>query len=550
MASDSVQRRLAAILSADAVGYSRLMGRDEATTLRTLKAHRDALGGHVRQYGGRVVDDVGDNLLAEFPSVVDAVGCALEAQRALSKRNAELPEEERMPFRIGIHLGDVVAEGERIYGEGVNIAARIEALAEPGGVCISGTVQEQVRSRFGAVCADLGEQSLKNIDHPVRVHRLRLDESPAERNAAELSVPGFGGRPAIAVLALDNLSGDPEQEYFADGIAEDLITQLSCMRRLPVIARNSSFVYKGRAVDVKQVSRELGVRYVVEGSVRKAGDRVRVTAQLIDATTGHHLWAERYDRELTDIFSVQDEITDAIARAVLPAVGRVEGQRLLTRAAESLDAWDCVQRAQWHLRKLTRDDNRQIQTLCRRALELDPRFAPAMSLLAVSHLYDVFNQWSDDPASSLDEALRLAERSVELDDRDSFCFEALGWACTLTQQSERAVREFERALALNPSFTRAYWGLGVALYSLRRPDEAVGMIEKAIRFSPNDPNLHLFLHNLGMAHFVAGRYEEAADCARQAIAQRPEQPASQRLLAASCGHLGRLPEAREALRAM
>ena len=309
MTSKSLQRRLAAILCADAVGYSRLVAHDDEGTVRTLQAHRDALAGHVRQYGGRVVDDVGDNLLAEFPSVVDAVGCAVEAQRVLHKRNSELPDEARMPFRMGIHLGDVVVEGERIYGDGVNIAARLEGLAQPGGVCISGTVHEQVRSHFANLCEDLGEQSLKNIDHPIRTYRVRIEKSGVGDLASPFTVPGFGGRPAIAVLAFDNLSGDVEQEYFADGIAEDLITRLSSVCDLPVISRNSSFSYKGRAVDVKHVSRELGVRYVVEGSVRKAGEQVRITAQLIDATTGHHVWAERYDRRLSDIFAVQDEIT-------------------------------------------------------------------------------------------------------------------------------------------------------------------------------------------------------------------------------------------------
>ncbi len=540
MGTETVERKLVAILSADAVGYSRLM----------LRSHRGELGGFVRQYGGRVVDDVGDNLLAEFPSVVDAVGCALEAQRALGKRNAELPDAERMSFRIGIHLGDVLVQGERIYGDGVNIAARLEGLAEAGGVCISGAVHEQVRSRFGAVCEDLGERSLKNIDHPVRIHRLRLERSEADRAAAEMTVPGFGGRPAIAVLAFDNLSADPEQEYFADGIAEDLITRLSRMRELPVICRNSSFVYKGAPVDAKRVSGELGARYLVEGSVRKAGDRVRVTAQLIDATSGHHVWAERYDREIHDIFAVQDEITEAIAGAVLPAMGHLERQRVLAKAPESLDAWDYVQKALWLAGDSTAQNNRGARALCRQALERDPRFAPAMAVIAESHLLDVFNQWSDDAAASLDEGLRAAERSVDLDPDDPRCHFALGWACTFSQQAERAVREFERALLLNPSLTRACWGLGVALYSFGRPDDAVGMLEKAIRLSPNDPNMHLFVHNLGMAHFVAGRYQEAAECAKRAIGVRREQPASWRLLAASCGHLGRLEEAREALAEM
>lgn len=545
MASEDTQRRLAAILSADAVGYSRLMACDDEATVEVLRAHRDLLGGHVRRYGGRVVDEAGDNLLAEFPSVVDAVGCAIEAQEALAKRNDELPEDGRMHFRVGVHLGDVLVEGRRIYGDGVNIAARLQALAQPGGICISGTVHEQVRTRWADRCEDMGQQSLKNIAHPVRAFRIRAESASATDE--QLSVPGFGGRPAIAVLAFDNLSRDPDQEYFADGISEDLITLLSCGRLLPVIARNSSFVFKGKAVDVKQVGRELGVRYVVEGSVRRAGGRVRVSAQLIDATTGHHVWAERYDRDLSDIFAVQDEITETIARAIEPAVGSVERRRALAKPPQNLDTWDLYQRAVSHMANQTRESQREARALCERALELDPAFSEPAALASRTHIFDVFNQWSDDVEASATEAMRLAEQSVALDPENARCHGALAWACIFSQQAERASEEFERAIALNPSYTSGYWGLGVALYSLGRPDDAVAMIEKAIRLSPQDPSLSFFLHNLGMAHFVAGRYADAADAARRAIALRPDQPAHHRLLAACCGHLGQLGEARAEL---
>jgi adenylate cyclase len=549
MATDSIKRRLAAILSADAVGYSRLMARDDQAAVRTLKAHRDTLGSHVRQYGGRVVDEAGDNLLAEFPSVVDAVGCAFEAQRTLSERNAELSEPERMTFRVGVHLGDILAEEDRIYGDGVNIAARLQALADSGGICISGTVYDQVRSHYGALCEDRGEQRLKNIEQPMRTYRIRVaDRQPPA--GSDLTVPGFGGRPAIAILAFDNMSNDPDQEYFGDGISEDLITHLSCMCRFPVISRNSSFSYKGRSVDIKQVSRDLGARYIVEGSVRRAGSRVRINAQLIDATTGHHLWAERYDRELDDIFVLQDEITETIAKALAPVVGGAERRRVLARAPESLDAWDCLQRAQWHFRRLTPESNRAVKTFCRRALELDPDFAEAKAFLATSFLFDIFNFWTDEPAAALQECLRNAEEAVGLDEGSPTCHEALGWAHTFAQQPERAIAEFDRSLALNPSFSRAHWGLGVALYSRGQADEAVAAIEKATRLSRHDPMLNLFEHNLGMAHFVAGRYQLAADCARCSIALNSDVASPQRLLAACCGHLGRVDEAQEAIAAL
>jgi adenylate cyclase len=548
--SEAVERRLAAILSADVVGYTRLMAQDEVTTLKTLNGCRDAIGGLVRQHGGRVVDAVGDNVLAELPSVVDAVTCAVAIQDELGARNEGLPAERKMQFRIGIQLGDVLVQGEQIYGDGVNMAARLEALADPGGVCISATVRDQIRHTLPYVYEDLGEQSLKNVADPVRVYRLRMTDGDAPDGVPNLTVPGFAGRPAIAVLALDNLSGDPEQEYFADGIAEDLITRLSAVRLYPVIARNSSFVYKGKSVDVKQVSRELGVRYVVEGSVRKVADRVRISAQLIDATTGHHLWAERYDRTLSDVFALQDEIVDSIVMALQQTLEKAERERAIRKAPQNLDAWDCVQRGWWHLLRSTREEVAKGQALFHKATELDPHSSLAFSGLALSHLYELGYQWSGSPQESLAASLRAAERAVALADDEPQAHVALGLARANAGQYEQAAAASERVIELNPSAAVGYWCLGRSLSYLGRPDEGVGLIEKAIRLSPHDPVMHEFLFDLGVAHFLAERYEQAIVWQRKSLGARPDQPGVYRVLAASYGHLGRIEEARAALAGM
>jgi TolB-like protein/cytochrome c-type biogenesis protein CcmH/NrfG len=550
---DKVERRLAAILIADAVGYSRLMAADEVATLDTLKGHVAVMNGLIRQHGGRVVDAVGDNLLAEFPSAVDAVACAVEVQRHLETHNAEMPPERRMLFRIGINLGDLVVEGDRIAGDGVNVAARLEALAEPGGVTVSGTVFDQVEGKLSLEFEDRGEQTVKNVPRPVRVFRVAVSSAEATgegqtpAGATELSVPGFAGKHAIAVLPFDNLSGDVEQEYFADGIVEDLITRLSASRAVPVIARNSTFVYKGKAVDVKKVSEELGVRYVVEGSVRKAGNRVRVTAQLIDATTGHHIWAERYDRELHDIFAIQDEITETIVAAVGPELSKAEMHAALRRPAEQLDAWDCTSRALWHLGRYTREDNEKARLWARRGIELDPNSAGAYALLATSHVYEIIYRWADPPSRAAADGLRAAEKSVALDPENPGPLFILGIVCTLTRQYERAIEVLERAIERGPSSALAYFGLGMALASSGRPEDGIPMFEKATRLSPRDPWMHEFLFNTGAAHFIAERYEQAAEFAKKSLRLRADQPGVYRLLAASYGMLDRAEEAKTAL---
>jgi adenylate cyclase len=549
MDAKNAERRLAAILSADAVGYSRLMARDEAETVATLKSHRQTLGGLVRQHGGRVVDAPGDNLLAELPSVVDAVSCAIAAQRELERRSQAQPEERRLRFRIGIHVGDVIVDGKGIYGDSINIAARLESLAEAGGICVSGTVHQQVLGKLPATYEDLGEQQLKNIAQPVRALRVR----PARTSDSQLTVPGFGEHPAIAVLAFDNLSGDAEQEYFADGIAEDLITRLSAHRIFPVIARNSSFVYKGRAVDVKQVSRELGARYVVEGSVRRAGARVRVSAQLIDATTGHHVWAERFDREFGDLFALQDEITETIVAQLEPELGKVEQARVAGRRPENLDAWECVQRAYFHLGQPLSDDpskeHKRAQGFLKRAIELDPRSGQAYALLAFTEYGSLVYQWSENPARSLADCLKYAQRSVELDDAFGLAHSVLGLVNAATGQVERAIASAKRGIELDPSSALALLALGAACVFSNRPEEALPMIEKAMRLSPRDPFLSTMHFTLGLAHLLADRYAEARTCALRSLELRKD-PTAYRLLAAACGHLNHGDEAKAALEEM
>jgi adenylate cyclase len=550
----SVERRLAAILSADVVGYSRLMAEDEAATVRTLGDYREEIGLLVRQHRGRVVDTAGDSLLAEFPTALDAVRCAVEVQGVLQARNASLPPDRRMEFRMGVHLGDVAVEDQRVYGDGVNIAARLQGLAEPGGVCVSGTVYEQVEKKLAVELEDFGERALKNIPRPVHVYGVRLLLAKPQREAAaealpgmhELTVPGFSGRPAIAVLPFENLSADPEQEYFADGIAEDLITRLSAWRYFPVIARNSSFVYRGRSVDVKQVSRELGVRYVVEGSVRKAGDRVRINVQLIDATTGHHVWAERYDRELRDLFALQDEITEALAGWLAPELMRAEQERAAHREPRSLDAWDCTQRGFWHSWKLNREDNAKARGFFEKAAELDPQLVMAFYGLAVTHYLDIFYQWTDSWEQSVGEMVREAERGAALDEKDAFGQLALGCAYSVTGPQEKMIAALELAIELNPSLAFAYGVLGNLLAIVRRPGEAIAALEKAMRLSPRDPFLFAFLSGVALAHFAAGRYEEAVDWARRSLRRRTDWIDPHHVLAASYAHMGHLEEARTA----
>jgi adenylate cyclase len=519
--------------------------------LAALKAHRaEFIDPEIASHGGRIVKLMGDGALVEFPSVVDSVACAVGIQRGMAKRNAGVPEDKRVDFRIGINLGDIIIEGDDIYGDGVNVAARLEALAEPGGICVSGMVHENIVGKLDHSFTDDGKQTVKNISRPVRVWRWSegaSDIAPVPSASAVLPLPD---KPSIAVLPFDNMSDDQEQEYFADGISEDLITALSKIRWFFVIARNSSFTYKGQAVEVTQIARELGVRYVIEGSVRKAGSRVRITAQLIDATTGRHVWAERYDRDLADIFELQDEMAQTIAGAVEPELSAAERERAARKAPENLDAWETYQRGLWHLWSFTRGDNTEAQRVLRRAQELDPSFATAYAFESYSHYLDAMLGFSEAPGESLTAALTAAKRALALDDKDPVAYFALGRVYMMHGKHDASVAELETAISLNPSFAMAYHGLGSALMLSGRLEEAAEALDKAIRLSPRDPVLWGMMCFRSMTCSLLQQYEAAAEWGRRA-AHEPRAAKggywAYAVLASALGNLGRTAEAREAL---
>src|SRR6201984_2940152 len=442
MAEARVQRRLAAILAADGAGYSRLMGANEEGTLAALKGLRRELADpKIKEHRGRIVKTTGDGLLVEFASVVDAVRCAVEVQQEMAERNVGVPEEQRIQFRIGINLGDIIKDGRDIYGDGVNVAARLEALAEPGGICVNRVVRDQVRDKLDFAFEDAGEQRVKNIARPLRGSHVRPAQLADEEMSAAQPPLALPDKPSLAVLPFTNMSGDPEQEFVSDGIAEDLITALLHYPSLFVIARNSTFTYKGQAVDVKQVGRELGVRYVLEGSVRKAGNRIRVTAQLIEAETGNHVWANRYDRDLADIFALQDEITEAVTIALMPGIADAEQRRALRKPPGSLDAWAAYQRGLWHLSKASAEDNTIAQTFFRRALGLAPTFAPGYSALALAQLQAAAIYQKLTLAEAQSSAEALARRAVSLDGADAEARSCLGWALQARGETEGGLGE-------------------------------------------------------------------------------------------------------------
>jgi adenylate cyclase len=548
MAEERVQRRLAAILAADVAGYSRLMGVDEEGTLSALKELRRELADpKIKEHRGRIVKTTGDGLLVEFASVVDAVRCAVEVQFEMAERNAGMPEEQRIQFRIGINLGDIIKDGRDIHGDGVNIAARLEALAEPGGICVNRVVRDQVRDKLDFAFEDAGEQRVKNIARPLRVYRIRPGRSAGDTMGAAQPALALPDKPSVAVLPFTNMSGESEQEFVSDGIAEDVITALSRYPSLFVIARNSSFTYKGRAVDVKQVGRELGVRYVLEGSVRKAGNRIRVTAQLVEAGTGNHVWADRYDRDLADIFAVQDEITEAVTIAIAPAIADAELQRAVRKPPDSLDAWAAYQRGLWHLSEANPDDNTIAQKFFRQAIDLDPTFAGGYSGLALAQLQAaaVYQKLGLLEAQSSAEA--LARRAVALDGADAEARSCLGWALQARGELQGALSEIERALGMSPNLAVAHGQRGATLIFAGRPKEGLAAVQTSIRLDPRDPFSAIRLLHIACGLYFSREYEEAIEAAKQLIRSYPDFPMIYRWPAAALGQLGRTAEAKEAL---
>ena len=544
MSDQHADQRLAAILAADVVGYSRLMEADERATVATLDACRAVFKERVAGHGGRVVDTAGDSVLAAFPSAIGAVEAAVAIQEALRGRNEALPEQERMRFRIGVNLGDVIEKKDgSIYGSGVNVAARLEGLAEPGSVMISEDVHRQVMGKLARDFEHAGSHAVKNVAEPVTAYRLTI-ENIGVAQASKQERLALPDKPSIAVLPFDNMSGNAEQEYFSDGISEDIITGLSQFRALFVIARNSTFVYKGSGVDVRQVAGELGVRYVLEGSVRKASNRVRITAQLIDAASGGHIWAERYDRELDDIFALQDEITERVVSAISPAVLDAEMQRALRRRPDSLAAHDWLLRGLWHLQKYKKPDNAEAQTLFRKAIEIDANFAQAHAWLANSLWRDVWLNWSTAPDESLQAAYDSAKRAVALDDRDEFGHVWLSYVCVYLGRHDAALAAARRAVELNPGNAYSYAALGAACFlGGGEHEEAILALDAALRLSPADPSRFVWFGGQAMSHYQLRRYEDAIEPARQSIQVRHGYIMGRALLTASLAQLERDQEA-------
>ena len=590
MAQEGFKRKLAAIFSADVVGYSRLMDDDEEATVQTLNAYRNLMTKLIQQYRGRVVDTTGDNLLAEFTSAVDAVNCAVEVQRELAEYNTELPYERKMEFRIGVNVGDVIEEGDRIYGDGVNIAARIEGLAEAGGICISGRVYDQVENKLNLNYDFLGEQNVKNIAKPVRVYRVLSHPGAAayrvvkvkkavdkiwrniaictvaililaaggvtiwhffwrpaslrtEIAARQMPVLELPDKPSIAVLPFDNMGGDREQEYFSDGMTDDLITDLSKVSGLFVIARNSVFTYKGKPVKIQQVAQELGVRYVLEGSVRRAGDQVRINAQLIDAVSGHHLWAERYDGYFGDVFALQDRITGEIVAALSVKLTSDEKEQVARKYTDNTSAYDEFLQGRAHYVRRTPGDYAEAVSCFEKAVELDPNYGEAYAALSLTYWESAHNLWTYNLGVSWVEAGNRAEKYLEMamHNPSPLAYQAASRLLVDRQQHETAIAQAQRALALDPNDANCYLAIAYALIYASRSQEALSFMDKAMRLDPHYPAYYLFV--FGLAHFHLEQYEEAVTLFEKALKLNPVNYIPLVPLSAAQAQLGREQEA-------
>jgi adenylate cyclase len=583
----NLERKLRAILSADVKGYSLLMADDEIATIQTITSYREIMKSLIEQHNGRVVDSPGDNLLAEFQSVVDAVQCAVEIQKELKSKNDDLPTERRMDFRIGINLGDIVQEGERIYGDGVNIAARIESKADPGGISISGTAFDSVRNKLGYGYEYTGEQKVKNIANPVKLYKVIMDPDAAgkvigekrvlEQTSRRIAITVIlalaivaGGlisyyiylyqsgriepasidkmafplpdRPSIAVLPFDNLSGDEEQDYFCDGLTEEIITALSKVPKVFVIARNSVFTYKGKPVKVKQIAEELGVRYVLEGSIRKAEDKIRITAQLVDAISGHHLWAERYDRDLKEIFAVQDELTKKIITAMQVQLTEGEQAQVDAKGTDNLEAYLKYLQARENILKLNAEGNTLGKRMAQEAIDLDPQFAMAYRVLAAGHRMDLFLGTSKSPKQSIGMCIKLLKKAIELDATYAEAYGALGFTFSIIGKHDEAIATAEKAISLDPNSANTFLMLGHTFRSADRHKEAILAYTKAIRLNPIPPSI--YFSGLGMSYCLAGEYEKGIKWCEKAVRQDPDNYIARIFMIAVYSMAGRVEDAR------
>ena len=544
MSDQTAKRKLTAILYADVAGYSRLTGQDEIGTHRRVMGILDSASETIQKRDGTVLRYAGDAILAEFPSVVAAVETAVMIQCQLSDQNQDVEGDSKIQIRIGVNLGEVLQDRNEIYGDGVNLAARLEAAAYPGGVCISSTVHDQVRGKVSVAFEEGGEQIFKNIDRPISIYHWQPElNATAKRRGSFL-----GGKPSVAVLPFTNMSGDPEQEFFADGISEDIITALSKIRAFLVIARNSTFTYKGKAVDVKQVASDLGVRYVLEGSVRKAGNRVRITAQLIDAETGHHVWAEKYDRQLEDIFDLQDEMTQTIAGAIEPELNAAERERAANKPPETLNAWEIYQRGLLNMWEWKKDTLKVAIDCFQRAIETDPGFARAHAYLSYSRYMTVILGWADDPQAQLAEGLEDAKRAIQNDDKDAAAYFAAGRIYMMMGDHDKSIASIKTALELNPNFAHANHALGFVLTLAGDLETAKDAARKAIELSPRDPALWAFTVCHALTFVLAGENEEALKWANKTVQiGKPTGYWGPAMLAATNANLGHIDEARAAV---
>jgi adenylate cyclase len=591
MAPENFKRKLVAIMSADVMGYSRLMGQDDDTTVRTLKAYREIMFNLVNYYYGRVVDSPGDNILAEFASIMDAVKCAVDIQNELKSQNAALPEHRKMKFRIGINLGDVIEDEGRIYGDGVNIAARLEGLSKGGGICISRTAFEQVKSKLSLGYEDLGELRVKNIKEPIRAYRILMDSNAAGkvirdkkfgakpgRRIAMIGIAllfGLGAlavyqfyfkskrlskiasfknkpsislneKPSIAVLPFKNLSGNPEQAYFSDGITNDIITDLSKFQELWVIASNTVFTYKDKPVKIKDLHRDLGVRYVLEGSVQKTGGKVRINVQLIDAAADHHIWAQRYDRDFRDLFKLQNELVQSIVARLAIQINGTERKRIMKKKTDDLQAYDYLLRGWEYIYRNNREGNKQARRMFRQAIDIDPRYSSAYAALAWSHIFDFFYGWTVFPEKSLERAHDLAKKALSLEETNALAHSALGSVYLRRKQYDLAINELQQAIALNPNDTQSQSQLGsVMLYSGRK-DAAIYWLESALRLNPHISFGELMV--LGQAYYLSGRYEDAITILNKGLAGNPNYVGYYIMLAAAYARAGRTEAAKRSAR--